>query len=145
MSDPKSHYSKAFHLVAIFKMPLGHAIASAIYLNGETSTSPTLLVKLTIKCHIWNHQWHLKTTLASILFQHFWIKQKNYFFQVAHAHAHSKRMKSRHHDHFWRMQSCQSKYVTTMSINNLLVTYYNPLNNALANHNFLRENLLSKW
>ncbi len=60
----KSLWDKFCHSAAIFETPLGHPSAAPISLYGETSNSPKLLTKLTIKFHIWNQQWNQTTTVS---------------------------------------------------------------------------------
>ncbi len=59
----KSLLDKSCHSAAIFETPLGHSSAAPITLYGETSNSPKLFTKLTIKFHIWNHQRNRTTTM----------------------------------------------------------------------------------
>ncbi len=58
---------KTCHSAAIFETPLGHPSAAPTTLYGETSNSPKRFPKLTIKFHIWNHQWNRTTTVFFIM------------------------------------------------------------------------------
>jgi len=50
-------FIKSFHSAAIFETyPLGHPSAAPIFLNGQTSNSPKMFAKLSIKFNICNHE-----------------------------------------------------------------------------------------
>jgi len=58
-------------MAAIFETLSGSYFSPAstapISLNGETSNSPKLFTKLTIKFHIWNHKWGLTTAVVNVI------------------------------------------------------------------------------